>query len=161
MHCRIFGGAHLELLGRGKTRTTFKDIAGIDQVLPTLVLWLILTPLSYGKLLLQDIPKMVPGISVCNHGCFELRLLRWSASQEVHAERVSTDQISSYCYPAQLGKPSMPAACFKRLPRRAQVKAEIQEVVQFLRNPRRFLDLGARSPAGILLVGPPGTGAPL
>ena len=31
---RIFGGAHLELLGRGKTRTTFKDIAGIDQVLP-------------------------------------------------------------------------------------------------------------------------------
>ena len=90
-----------------------------------------------------------------------LRLLRWSAGQEVHAERVSTDQISSYCYPAQLGKPSMPAACFKHLPRRAQVKAEIQEVVQFLRNPRRFLDLGARSPAGILLVGPPGTGAPL
>ena len=42
-----------------------------------------------------------------------------------------------------------------------QVKAEIREVVQFLRNPRRFLDLGARSPAGILLVGPPGTGVPL
>ena len=70
MHCRIFGGAHLELLGRGKTRTTFKDIAGIDQVLPTLVLWLILIPLSYGKLLLQDILKLVPGIPVCNHGCF-------------------------------------------------------------------------------------------
>jgi len=32
-------------------------------------------------------------------------------------------------------------------------------VVQFLKNPRRFLSLGARSPAGILLVGPPGTGA--
>lgn len=37
-----------------------------------------------------------------------------------------------------------------------QVKAEIMEIVQFLRNPKRFLDMGARSPAGILLVGPPG-----
>lgn len=39
------------------------------------------------------------------------------------------------------------------------VKEEILEVIEFLRNPKRFLDLGARSPAGILLVGPPGTGA--
>ncbi|KAK9821723.1 hypothetical protein WJX81_004862 [Elliptochloris bilobata] len=69
---RIFGGAHLELIGKGKARTTFNDIAGIDQV-----------------------------------------------------------------------------------------KGEIQEVVEFLRNPRRFLNLGARSPAGILLVGPPGTGKTL
>ena len=39
-----------------------------------------------------------------------------------------------------------------------QVKAEIIELVQFLRNPKKFTDLGARSPAGVLLVGPPGTG---
>lgn len=39
-----------------------------------------------------------------------------------------------------------------------QVKQEIVELVQFLKNPKRFLDLGARSPAGVLLVGPPGTG---
>ena len=37
-----------------------------------------------------------------------------------------------------------------------QVKAEITEIVTFLRNPRKFLSMGARSPAGILLVGPPG-----
>lgn len=39
-----------------------------------------------------------------------------------------------------------------------QVKAEIIELVQFLKNPKKFKDLGARSPAGVLLVGPPGTG---
>lgn len=42
-----------------------------------------------------------------------------------------------------------------------QVKQEIIELVAFLQNPKRFLDLGARSPAGVLLVGPPGTGWPL
>jgi cell division protease FtsH len=42
-----------------------------------------------------------------------------------------------------------------------QVKDEIMEIVQFLRNPRRFLKAGAKSPAGILLVGPPGTGKTL
>jgi len=39
-----------------------------------------------------------------------------------------------------------------------QVKEEIRELVEFLKNPKRFIDLGARSPAGVLLVGAPGTG---
>lgn len=37
-----------------------------------------------------------------------------------------------------------------------QVKEEIMEIVAFLRDPARFLALGARSPAGVLLVGAPG-----
>jgi cell division protease FtsH len=39
-----------------------------------------------------------------------------------------------------------------------EVKGEIRELVEFLKNPKRFIDLGARSPAGVLLVGAPGTG---
>ncbi len=40
-------------------------------------------------------------------------------------------------------------------------KTELAEVVEFLKSPRKFSDLGARIPRGILLVGPPGTGKTL
>ena len=41
------------------------------------------------------------------------------------------------------------------------VKREIREVVDFLKEPERFLEIGARIPKGVLLVGPPGTGKTL
>ena len=40
-------------------------------------------------------------------------------------------------------------------------KEELQEIVEFLRAPKKFTDMGARIPKGVLLVGPPGTGKTL
>jgi len=42
-----------------------------------------------------------------------------------------------------------------------EVKEELQDIVEFLKNPQKFTKLGARIPKGILLVGPPGTGKTL
>jgi len=54
-----------------------------------------------------------------------------------------------------------PGTTFDDVAGYAGVKQEIQEVVEFLKNPERFAEIGARVPKGILLVGPPGTGKTL
>jgi cell division protease FtsH len=40
-------------------------------------------------------------------------------------------------------------------------KEELREIIDFLKNPKKYMDLGARIPRGVLLVGPPGTGKTL
>ena len=40
-------------------------------------------------------------------------------------------------------------------------KEELREIVEFLKNPKKYNELGARIPKGVLLVGPPGTGKTL
>ena len=54
-----------------------------------------------------------------------------------------------------------PGVTFQDVAGVEEAKMELQEVVEFLRYPERFLALGARIPRGVLLVGPPGTGKTL
>jgi len=50
---------------------------------------------------------------------------------------------------------------FKDVAGADEEKEELKEIVEFLKNPRKFVDMGARIPKGVLLVGPPGTGKTL
>jgi cell division protease FtsH len=50
---------------------------------------------------------------------------------------------------------------FKDVAGLQEAKEEVQEVVDFLKNPKKYLEMGAKIPRGVLLVGPPGTGKTL
>lgn len=54
-----------------------------------------------------------------------------------------------------------PTVTFADVAGAEEAKEELQEIVEFLREPQKFTQLGARIPKGVLLVGPPGTGKTL
>ncbi len=54
-----------------------------------------------------------------------------------------------------------PQVTFKDVAGAEEAKEELSEVVEFLRSPQKYHDIGARIPRGVLLVGPPGTGKTL
>ena len=62
---------------------------------------------------------------------------------------------------ARLFMANRPTVTFTDVAGVEEAKTELQEVVEFLRYPERFLSLGARIPKGVLLVGQPGTGKTL
>ena len=55
----------------------------------------------------------------------------------------------------------LPSVTFKEVAGVDEAKDELGEVVEFLRNPQKYHDIGAHIPRGVLLVGPPGTGKTL
>ena len=62
---------------------------------------------------------------------------------------------------AKLGSDEKKKVLFSDVAGADEEKEELQEVVEFLKNPGKFSELGARIPRGVLLVGPPGTGKTL
>jgi ATP-dependent metalloprotease FtsH len=86
--------------------------------------------------------------------------------KEVHEPRRSPEKSAFTPKPltpstATVRKPVEPSVTFADVAGIDEVREELQEIVEFLRNPARYDRLGARIPRGALLVGPPGTGKTL
>ena len=62
---------------------------------------------------------------------------------------------------AKLISPDTPKVTFDDVAGAEEAKTELQEIIEFLRDPEKFARLGGRLPKGVLLVGPPGTGKTL
>ena len=62
---------------------------------------------------------------------------------------------------ARVNDPSKNKITFADVAGAEEEKEELQEMVDFLRNPRTYIEMGARIPKGVLLMGPPGTGKTL
>ncbi|MCB2308184.1 ATP-dependent zinc metalloprotease FtsH [Clostridium estertheticum] len=62
---------------------------------------------------------------------------------------------------AKLADPNKKKVSFDDVAGADEEKAELAEIVDFLKQPKRYMEMGARIPKGVLLIGPPGTGKTL
>ena len=62
---------------------------------------------------------------------------------------------------AKMATPDKKKVTFKDVAGEDEEKEELAEIVDFLKSPKKYIDVGARIPKGVLLVGPPGTGKTL
>ena len=120
------------------------------------------TPIKYnyvsgasGSMLIQLLPGLFGIILVIVVGYFFMKRMNNSISSENNrAMNFGKARV-------KFGKDEKRKTTFKQVAGADEEKDELQEIVEFLRDPQKFTNLGARIPKGVLLVGPPGTGKTL
>ncbi len=108
-----------------------------------------------GSLLVQLLPGLFGLIIVVVIAMFFMKRMNNSISTENNrAMNFGKARV-------KFGKDEKRKTTFKQVAGADEEKEELQEIVEFLRDPQKFTELGARIPKGVLLVGPPGTGKTL
>ncbi len=102
---------------------------------------------NWGIVLIQIVPLVLIGL-------FLVFMLR-------QAQTGNNQALSFGKSRARMFTGDRPSSTFDDVAGADEAKQELQEVVEFLKDPAKFTSLGARIPKGVLLVGPPGTGKTL
>ena len=108
-----------------------------------------------GSMLVQLLPGLFTVVLVIAGGYIFMKRMNNSISTE------NNRAMSFGKARVKFGKDEKRKTTFKQVAGADEEKEELQEIVEFLKDPQKFTDLGARIPKGVLLVGPPGTGKTL
>ncbi|MBQ7116000.1 MAG: ATP-dependent zinc metalloprotease FtsH [Clostridia bacterium] len=108
-----------------------------------------------GSIVLQLIPSIFCVLLVIVGGYFFMKKMNNSISSE------NNRAMGFGKARVKFGKDEKRKTTFKQVAGADEEKEELQEIVEFLKDPQKFTELGARIPKGVLLVGPPGTGKTL
>jgi cell division protease FtsH len=93
---------------------------------------------------------------------FPLLIIGWFAFMMLRSMRGSQDQAMSFGRSrAKVASVDRPVVTFDDVAGMEESKQEVTEIVGFLKEPEKFIRLGARVPKGVLMIGPPGTGKTL
>ncbi len=134
-------------------RTTFPAAVGDPRLLPTLEAHHVVVDVSAPTRpwLLDMLINWLPMLLL-------IGLFWWMAA---NAGRSQSGMFGFGRAKARRYSSDQPKVTFSDVAGADEAKAELQEEVDFLSNPKKYRDLGARIPRGVLLVGPPGTGKTL
>ncbi len=111
------------------------------------------SPSGFGIFLLNVLPFVIPLVLI---GFLLWYMLRQAKGAGMQAMNFGQSR-------ARITDPNDPnnRVTFKDVAGNREAKEELREIVDFLKNPKKFLDIGARIPKGVLLTGAPGTGKTL
>jgi cell division protease FtsH len=150
----VFSNGDRRMTRKEPTATAIEQLMALgvtpEQLASAAVVWEIKQPSDWNTVL-SLVTYLLPGLVVVGLIFFMLRQAQGTNNQAMAFGKSRARMFTG----------DQPAVTFQDVAGVEEAKEELQEVVEFLKEPEKFISLGARIPKGVLLIGPPGTGKTL
>jgi cell division protease FtsH len=150
----VFNDGHSAFSRKETGSTAIEQLSGLgvtpEQLASSVIQWEIKKPSDWNTLL-SFVTYLLPGLLIVGLIFLMLR----------QAQGTNNQALSFGKSRARMFTGDQPTVTFSDVAGVEEAKEELQEVVEFLKEPEKFIALGARIPKGVLLIGHPGTGKTL